>query len=108
MPTKTKYIFIYITCASEQESKEIARTLLNEKLIACANYFPIQSMYWWKNKIQESNEWILIVKTTTKNSTAIQEKVQKIHSYSIPCITIIPVEPNFLYANWLNQQLNDP
>ncbi len=108
MITKTKFIFIYITCASEHEAKTIAKTLLNEKLIACANFFPIQSMYWWENKIQESNEWVLIAKTTTEKYTTIQQEIQKIHSYSTPCIIKIPIQPNEVYGTWLNQQIHSP
>ncbi len=105
MHKKTKYIFVYITCASEQQAKDIAKTLLNQSLISCANIFPIQSIYWWENKLQESNEWVLLLKTTAKTYPTIQEKVTKAHTYSIPCITKIPIEPNPPYANWLTQQL---
>ncbi len=101
----TKFIFVYITCPSEDVAKTIAKTLLNQSLISCANFFPIQSMYWWKHKIKESNEWVLIVKTTAENSVVVQEKVEKIHPYSIPCITILPVQPNTVYKTWLTQQL---
>ena len=106
MTTKAKFIFIYITCASEIEAKTIAKTLLTQSLIACANFFPIQSMYWWENKIQESNEWVLIAKTTTEKYTTIQKNVEKIHSYSTPCITMIPIQPNKKKNTPLQQPLN--
>ncbi len=105
---KTKFSFIYITCASEQQAKHLAKILLQENLIACANIFPIQSMYWWENKLQENNEWVLLVKTITKLYPKIEQITTQTHSYSIPCITKIPIEPNLPYANWLTQQLPFP
>ena len=33
-------LFIYITCASEDEAERIASALLDERLIACANILP--------------------------------------------------------------------
>ena len=61
------FIFIYITNPTKDEAKMIAKHLLEKKLIACANIFPINSLYWWKDKIADENEFALIVKTTEEN-----------------------------------------
>ena len=98
-------IFIYITCKDEQEAKNIAKRLLEKKLIACANFFPIKSMYRWEGKINEDDELVLIVKTKDILYNKVKEEVKKIHSYDIPCITKILVVPNDEYGLWLIQQL---
>jgi len=100
-----KPIFIYITTANEEEAKNISRCLLEQRLIACANYFPIKSMYWWEEKITEDSEFILILKTKEDNYQTIKEEVKKIHSYSVPCITKMNVDPNEEYGQWLNKQI---
>ncbi len=41
----------YVTCKDKQEAESIAKTLLEEKLVACANIFPeMESFFWWKQK----------------------------------------------------------
>ena len=99
------FIFIYITTKDEQEAQKISKHLLEKKLIACANFFPIKSMYSWKGKIQNENEFVLIVKTHDENYKKIEQEVKKIHSYKIPCITKISVLPNSQYGKWLNDQI---
>ena len=57
------FIFAYITNSDKKIAKKIAMNLLKKRIVACANMFPIDSIYWWKNKIEESKEYVLIVKT---------------------------------------------
>jgi periplasmic divalent cation tolerance protein len=98
-------IFIYVTTAQQNEAKKIARHLLNDKLIACANIFPIESMYVWEGKIRDEAEYVLLLKTHQKNYTKITKEIEKMHSYKTACITKINVSPNKKYAKWLNGQL---
>lgn len=101
----TNLIFVYITNPSEKKAKEIANHLLEKKLIACANIFPISSLYWWENKIKEDNEHVLIAKTIQKNFQKVKEEVKKIHPYSVPCIIKIPVEANEGYFEWVEKEV---
>jgi len=100
------FIFVYITNPSEKEAKKIARHLLAKKLIACANIFPIKSMYQWKGKLADEKEFVLIAKTSSKNFEKVKKEVEKIHPYEIPCIARIPVSSNEKYFNWLKNQLS--
>jgi len=98
-------ILIYITISSEEEAKKIARHLLEEKLIACANIFPIQSMYNWKGKMADEKEIVVLGKTKAENYEKIVSEVEKIHSYDIPCILKIPMESNQKYEDWLSGEM---
>jgi len=109
-----KFIIIYITHANMKEAKKVAGTLLKEKLIACVNYFPIESSYWWlatsdasdggKSKITNSKEIVSIVKTKKENWTKVKKVVEAIHPYEVPCIMKIEVESNKSYANWIKKE----
>jgi len=102
----SQFIFVYITNSSTAEAKKVALHLLNKKLIACANiYDNVDSFYPWEGKIAEEQEVVLIGKTLERNYQTIIEEVEKIHSYSVPCITKINVEPNEKYAQWLLSSL---
>ncbi len=98
------FIFIYITNSLKKEARKIARRLLKKKLIACANIFPTESLYDWKGKVVDEKEFVLIAKTLNKNFEKIKKEVEKIHSYSVPCITKIPVESNSKYFKWIKKE----
>jgi len=97
------FIFIYITNPTKKEARKIAKYLLEKKLIACANIFPIDSLYRWKGKIANEKEFVLIAKTKKANFEKVKKEVEKIHSYTVPCIVKIPVSSNEKYYKWLNE-----
>lgn len=94
---------IYITCKDKSEAKNIAKHLLEKKLIACANFFPINSMYWWEGKIHDDKEFLLLAKTTKKNASKVKKEVKKLHSYDIPCILEIDVDGNKEFIDWVDR-----
>ena len=94
---------IYITCKDKAEAKKISKYLLKKKLIACANFFPINSMYWWKGKLQDDKEFLLLAKTTKKNASKVKKEVKKLHSYDIPCILEIDVDGNKEFIDWVDR-----
>ena len=99
------FIFIYITAGNRKEAEKIATHLLQKRLIACANMFPISSLYWWKGKIQNGKEYAVILKTVQKNYTNIKTEIEKIHSYKIPCIIQIPIKVNEKYGGWMRKEM---
>jgi len=98
------FIFIYITHKSQEEAEKISTSLLEQKLIACANIFPLKSAYWWQDKIEKGDECVSILKAPTHNWEKIKEEVKKIHSFEVPCITKIEVEANEEYEAWVNSE----
>ena len=96
---------VYITCKDKKEAETISMHLLKKRLIACANMFPIKSMYWWKGKIENQNEFAIIAKTLEKNYGKIKEEVSKLHSYTIPCILKITAEANEKYDKWVDGEV---
>lgn len=98
------FIIIYITHANLQEAKKITSVLLDKKLIACANFFPIESSYWWKGEITSSEEFVSIVKTRKENWRAVKEEVEKLHPYDVPCIMKFEVEANRAYEDWIDKE----
>lgn len=94
-------ILFYIVCKNKKEAASISKNLLDKKLVACTNYFDINSMYNWKKKIVNDKECILIAKTTEKNKKYIEKEVLKIHSYSVPCILSFEADANRAYLKWL-------
>ena len=92
---------IYITASSQKEAMKISKHLLTKKLATCTNSFPISSCYWWKGKVVNDKEWVVIAKTKGNNYEKIKKEVGKIHSYEVPCIVQLPSKVNKDYYNWL-------
>jgi len=99
------FIFIYITNPTKEEARKIAKHLLKKKLIACGNIFPINSLYWWEGEIADENEFVLIAKTIEANFEKVKREVEKIHSYTCPCVIRILVSSNEKYLDWLRSEV---
>ena len=94
-------ILIYTTCKDMKEAKKIAKHLLNKKLVACINTFPISSMYKWKGKLESEKEIAMILKSN-KSFKSIEKEIKKIGSYDIPCIIELDVEnTNKEFERWV-------
>lgn len=95
------FITIYTTNPDLKTAKKIASVLLKKRLIACANFFPIKSMYWWKDKIENNSEIVSLLKTKKENWTKVKAEIEKIHPYDIPCIERLSVDSNKSYEEWV-------
>lgn len=95
-------ILVYVVCANVDEAKRISRYLLEQRLAACTNMFPIESAYWWEGKIVEESEAVMIVKTVEANFDKVKQAVLRLHSYKVPAVFSIPVEHvEERYSKWL-------
>ena len=97
---------VYVTAGSEVEAKNIVKDLLEKKLIACANLFPITSYYYWDNEYQEDSEIAIIMKTRSEIAQALIKELKKIHSYDVPeILTLHITKGSKNYLSWLEKEL---
>lgn len=100
-----KYSIVFIT-APKDKSKDIARFIIEQKLGACVNIMPVESIYWWKNDIETSEEHLLIVKTLKEKIVLLIEKVKEIHPYTVPEIISINIESGMeSYLKWIEDSI---
>ena len=84
----TGIVSIYATFASKEEAARIARTLVDERLVACANILaPCRSIYRWQGKIEEADEVPTILKTSEASADALIARLAELHRYEVPAIT---------------------
>lgn len=104
-----KPVLIYITTSSEAEAKEIARALLEARLIAAANILrDAVSLYRWKGEIEEAGECVLIAKTREELAEGAVRKAEEMHSYECPGILVLPVASgNRTYLDWIAEATAD-
>jgi periplasmic divalent cation tolerance protein len=93
-------MFLYITAADVAEARRLGRTVVEERLAACANILPgATSIYRWDGAVTEAEEAVLIVKSTEALAPALTERLRALHSYDVPCIIVVPIaggSPDFL------------
>ena len=108
MPEASPYRLVYVTAANQEEAEHIARTLVGDRLAACANVLgSIASFYWWKGDLVEDSEVSLLLKTRVDRVESLVEKVQAIHSYDCPCVIILPIQEGSAdYLRWIDAQLD--
>ena len=99
-------VMLYIPCGGEEEANRIARTLLDEHLIACANIYQTRSLYRWEGQVADEAEWVIMCKTTPEGATEVERRVLELHSYGVPCVLRIePVHANSAYGAWVESEV---
>jgi len=82
---------LYSTTDTIETAKTIARALVKEKLVACVHIIPkIESIYRWEGKIEETNECVLLAKTSDRNVQKVISKIRSLHPYEVPEIIVFP------------------
>jgi len=97
---------VVMVTAPEADAEGIARSLLEDRLIACANLLKgVQSLYWWEGKIENSSETLIVMKTPASKINALMRRVRALHKYTVPEILALPImESNPAYAAWVAKE----
>jgi periplasmic divalent cation tolerance protein len=104
MPESASSVRIVLTTAANRaEAERLGRTLVEERLAACATVVrDVQSIYRWEGKIESSSEALLLLKTGTEQLAALEERLHTLHSYRTPEFLVLPVEGGSRgYLEWL-------
>jgi periplasmic divalent cation tolerance protein len=98
---------VLTTTGSEEEARQIGRHLVEQRIAACVSIVPqIASIYRWQDKVEETCEWVLIVKTTAAAFGQVREAIAELHSYELPeiiCLTIEDGSTNYL--QWIAESV---
>ena len=103
----TDKLLVLTTAGSEAEARKIAHAVVERKLAACVNIFPrIHSVYRWKEKVENAEELLLIIKTTKNCEERVKMAVKELHSYHLPeCVTIGIDGGSKDYLQWLSDSV---
>src|SRR5215470_970548 len=99
---------VLTTASSSEESKKIARALVETRLAACVNIIPeIESVYRWNGSVEAAQEYLLLIKTTAEAFPAVREKIKQLHSYEVPeCIALAVDEGSAAYLKWIDTSVS--
>lgn len=83
---------VLTTIGLKDAAEKLARQLVERRLAACVNIVgPIRSVYRWKNKVQNEQEYLLLIKTTAEQAMHLQSAFQELHPYELPECVEIPI-----------------
>ncbi len=106
LPGQSKFVVLLTTAASQAEAERLATVLVEAKLAACVNLFPIHSVYVWQGEIQREPEWQLMIKTRLSLFEEVKAQLDNLHSYELPELIAIPiVDASAAYLNWVGEQV---
>lgn len=102
----TDKIVVFNTCGSAEEAERLARRLIDQRLAACVNVSPVRSFYRWKGTVEDSAEWLLVIKSSRELFAALRAEIEAAHSWEVPEIVAVPiVEGSSGYLSWMEQNL---
>jgi periplasmic divalent cation tolerance protein len=101
----TDFIIVLVTTKDKVEADKISQTLLQEKLIACANIIsPVSSCFLWQGKIDRAEECLVVMKTHKDLFTELVVRVKALHSYEVPEVLAMPVvDGSGEYLAWMRR-----
>lgn len=99
-------LLVYCTAPDPDTARELARTLVDERLAACVNIVPgLSSLYRWQGRVYEDAEALLLMKTTAARYPALQERLRALHPYELPEIVAVPLSAGLpAYLDWVGAQ----
>jgi len=100
-------VFVYTTCSSLNEAKSIGLSAIKERLAISADYWIINSIYPWKNVIQDIDQSMLVFATQKRLGEKLIKHIEAEHSYSVPVIIMSnSLMTNQSYSFWVDNTLS--
>jgi periplasmic divalent cation tolerance protein len=103
----TGAIQVITTTGTKQDASKVARALIEARLAACVQVVgPVTSRYWWKDEIEEAEEWLCLIKTTANLFERLEQAIRAAHPYDVPEILATPVVAGSAdYLAWLREEV---
>jgi periplasmic divalent cation tolerance protein len=99
---------VLVTCGSLREARKIARGVVGKRLAACVNIgtAAVESVYWWKGKVETGREFLLVMKTTAARLAELEKEVKRLHSYEVPEFVVLEVAGGSReYLKWIEESV---
>ena len=96
---------VLVTHPSKEHAERITRGVIDAKLAACVLVTDVKSFYNWEGKLNQDDEVVTILKTSTDKVTDLEKYIETNHDYDVPAIISFQASANENYGNWLEQQI---
>jgi periplasmic divalent cation tolerance protein len=102
-------VLVLSTVPDDESAETVARTLIEEKLVACVNLLaPMISIYRWKGALERETERQLVMKTTRARVPALEKRLKELHSYDVPEFIVVAADSvSADYLAWLTAEVRE-
>jgi len=103
----TEVLIAFTTFANEADAARVARVLVEERLVACANLLPgARSLYPWEGALRDEREVVVLMKTRKQDWAALVSRLHELHPYDTPeCVAVRVAAGAPKYLAWLEAAL---
>lgn len=98
-----RLLAVVTSVGTEQQALDIAHALVQRRLAACVNILPgARSIFRWKGKVQQDNEFLLLIKTLETNFDGVRDAIKELNAYELPEIVAFPAAmADAAFAAWV-------
>lgn len=101
----TKTYLIFCSCPDNSIAQQLAKHLVELGYAACVNILSgITSFFYWQDKLETSQEVLLLIKTSIENYSTVEKYIKQHHPYEVPEIIAIPIQAGLpAYLQWITK-----
>jgi len=92
---------ILVSFESLEDAEKTANHLIDKKLAACVELYPVTNFYMWKGEKIKAQEISGVIKTNDGMFEKIKEELEKVLPYEIPQIIKFEGAANEKYLEWV-------
>lgn len=98
-------LIVFCTISTLDDANRLANALVDEGLAACVNRIAgVHSTYRWEGKVEQSEEFLLLIKTRSALWKLLRERILELHPYDVPEIIAVPIsEGHDAYMQWIER-----
>ena len=97
---------VLVTHPNKEHAERITRGVIDAKLAACVLVTDVKSFYNWEGKLNEDDEVVTILKTSTDKVADLEKYIETNHDYDVPAIISFKTNANESYGNWVKEQIS--
>ena len=102
---RAAHAMAYVTAPDRRTARGIARAIVERRLAACANLWPVESFYRWRGKREQASEFVIVFKTRAAIVPRLIREVRRMHPSKVPCIVSYPMGPALgEYLDWIDAE----
>ncbi len=100
---------VFVTTDTFENAQNIGKIVVSERLAACCTLIQnCISIFSWQDTIQESHEYVLMIKTKDTKLNELEKRIIELHNYDLPEIIAVPADYSFgPYLEWVKNCLKD-
>jgi periplasmic divalent cation tolerance protein len=100
-----EHYVVLSTCPNRDSARAIAAAVIENRYAACVNMVPgLRSIYHWKGAIEESEEILLMIKTTRDRYQDVEACIRATHPYELPEVIALAVANGSAnYLAWISE-----